>query len=78
MEACLTTPSVAVSLIMVEAFKKHLLVSLIIGTDKIKDQRVLPRHTSPVVMKSVRSACQPYNELAQAFSNNSLSDALVS
>ncbi len=63
---------------MVEAFKKHLLVSLIIGTDKLKDQRSLPRHTSPVVMKSVKGACQQYNELAQAFSNNSISDALVS
>jgi COP9 signalosome complex subunit 3 len=66
-EAALTTQSMAVSQIMIEAYKKFVLVSLIlhgkIGT--------LPKYTSSVVNRFIRRCCEPYNDLAIACATNS-------
>ena len=44
-EACLTVPTFAVSHIMMEAYNKYLLVSLIINGDKPKESSALPKYT---------------------------------
>lgn len=60
----LTTPCVAVSQIMVEAYKKHILISLIL-TGK---HAPLPTYRSPVIARSIKPLCQIYIELAEIVS----------
>jgi len=64
-EIAVTTPSMAVSHIMLEAYKKYVLVSLILH-GKVP---VLPRYTSHIVSRYIRPLCQPYHELASAYSS---------
>merc|ERR1719419_821391 len=65
-EIAVTTPSMAVSHIMPESYKKYLLVSLILH-GKIPS---LPKYTSHVVAKYIKPLCQPYNDLTSAYSTN--------
>ena len=44
-EACVTVPTFAVSHIMMEAYNKYLLVSLIVNGDKPKEASALPKYT---------------------------------
>lgn len=62
-ENAVTTPSMAVSHIMLEAYKKHVLVSLILH-GKIA---TLPRYMSHIVSRYIKPLCQPYHELATAY-----------
>lgn len=64
-EITITTPSMAVSHIMLEAYKKFVLVSLILH-GKVP---ILPRYTSHIVSRYIRPLCQPYHELASAYSS---------
>jgi COP9 signalosome complex subunit 3 len=67
LEACVTIPSIAVSHIMLEAYKKYLLIWLIVHGDLNKEALVFPKYTSPVVNKYIRPLCAPYHEVVKAF-----------
>ncbi|XP_076656349.1 COP9 signalosome subunit 3 [Halictus rubicundus] len=66
-EVCVTTPAVAVSYIMLEAYKKYILVSLIMHGKVLN----LPRYTSQVVNRYMKPLSQQYEELANAYQLNS-------
>lgn len=65
-EVAVTTPAMAVSHIMLEAYKKYILVSLILQ-GKIAP---LPKYTSQVVNRFIKPLSQPYHELAIACQAN--------
>lgn len=69
-EVAITTPSMAVSHIMMEAYKKYILVALILH-GKIP---ALPKYTSQVVGKYIKPLCQPYYDLATSYSTNDPND----
>jgi len=73
-EACLTVPTFAVSHIMMEAYNKYLLVSLIINGDKPKESSALPKYTSPVVNKYIRPLSSAYHDLVTGFYSNQTSE----
>ncbi|CAK9806744.1 COP9 signalosome complex subunit 3 [Anthophora plagiata] len=66
-EVCVTTPAMAVSYIMLEAYKKYILVSLILHGKVLN----LPRYTSQVVNRYIKPLSQQYQELATAYQMNS-------
>nr|CAG4640802.1 EOG090X04TU [Eulimnadia texana] len=65
-EVALTTPSSAISHIMLESYKKYILISLILH-GKVAP---LPKYTSQVVNRFLKPICQPYQEIANVFANN--------
>ncbi|XP_064623892.1 COP9 signalosome complex subunit 3-like [Lineus longissimus] len=65
-EIAVTTPSMAVSHIMLEAYKKFILVALIL-LGKIPS---LPKYTSQVVGRYVKPLCQAYHDVALAYGTN--------
>jgi len=65
-ETAITTPSMAVSHIMLEAYKKFILVALILK-GKIPS---LPKYTSQVVGRYIKPLCQHYHDLATAYCTN--------
>merc|ERR1719510_2198662 len=67
LEACVTMPAVAVSHIMLEAYKKFLLIWLIVHGDKPQESLSFPEYTSPVVNKYIKPLCAPYHEVVKAF-----------
>ena len=62
---------------MLEAYKKFLLVTLIVHGDKTKDMTSLPKYTSPVINKYVKPLCSPYQELVVAYYSNQTADLEV-
>ncbi|KAJ3281628.1 hypothetical protein HK104_011358, partial [Borealophlyctis nickersoniae] len=60
---CVSAPASVVSAIQVEAYRKYVLVSLLVD-GKV---RPLPKYTSAPVTRSFRSFCAPYQEFAQAY-----------
>ncbi|XP_047360513.1 COP9 signalosome complex subunit 3 isoform X2 [Vespa velutina] len=72
-EVCVTTPAMAVSHIMLEAYKKYILVSLILH-GKILN---LPRYTSQVVNRYIKPLSLPYQELATAYLTNNCEEVLT-
>ncbi|XP_002741557.1 COP9 signalosome complex subunit 3-like, partial [Saccoglossus kowalevskii] len=69
-EIAITTPSMAVSHIMLEAYKKFILVSLILH-GKILN---LPKYTSQVVTRFIKPLSQSYHELASVYTSNNPSE----
>jgi len=67
LEAVVTMPAVAVSHIMLEAYKKYLLIWLIINGDRSQDALTFPKYTSPVVSKYIRPLCAAYQDVVKAF-----------
>uniref|UniRef100_A0A671Y9T4 COP9 signalosome complex subunit 3 n=1 Tax=Sparus aurata TaxID=8175 RepID=A0A671Y9T4_SPAAU len=65
-EQAITTPAMAVSHIMLEAYKKYILVSLILH-GKVQP---LPKYTSQIVGRFVKPLSQAYHELAQVYTTN--------
>lgn len=65
-QVCVTTPSLAVSHIMLEAYKKYVLVSLYLH-EKIVP---LPKYTSNVVSRFLKPMSGPYTELAESFASH--------
>lgn len=63
LQVVLTTPAQAVSNIMLEAFKKYQLVSLLID-GKVPS---LPKYTSNVVTRQIKSLCHSYTDVAEAY-----------
>lgn len=66
-EMALTTHSLAVSSIMLEAYKKYILISLIVH-GKVQQ---LPKYTPQVVNRFIRPMSQHYLDLAITYSSNS-------
>jgi COP9 signalosome complex subunit 3 len=64
-EQALTIPASALSQIMIEAYKKFLLISLI-SKGKLP---MLPKYTSRIVLNQIKPQCSFYHELASAFMN---------
>jgi len=73
-EACVTVPTFAVSHIMMEAYNKYLLVSLIVNGDKPKEASALPKYTSAVVSKYIRPLSSAYHDLVNGFYTNQTSE----
>ncbi|XP_028131422.1 COP9 signalosome complex subunit 3 [Diabrotica virgifera virgifera] len=69
-EVAITTPSLAVSHIMLESFKKYILVSLLLY-GKIQS---IPKFASQVVSRFIKPLSQPYYELANAFILNNTAE----
>ncbi|PWA21378.1 hypothetical protein CCH79_00003493, partial [Gambusia affinis] len=65
-EQAITTPAMAVSHIMLEAYKKYILVSLILH-GKVQQ---LPKYTSQIVGRFIKPLSNAYHELAQVYSTN--------
>lgn len=63
---CITTPALAVSHIMLEAFKKYILVSLILEGKIGK----IPKYASLVVTRFIKPLSQAYWDLGTAFATN--------
>lgn len=62
---CLTMPTVAVSAIMVAAYKKYCLVSLL----KFGKEIALPRYSSHIVERALKPLCGPYIQVAKFYSS---------
>jgi len=62
----LSTPAVVLSAIMVEAFKKYILVSLIVHGQVGS----LPKYVSSVVHRHIKNLCPQYQEFASAFATH--------
>lgn len=65
-EIVVTTPSLALSHIMLEAYKKYILTSLI----QYGKVLPLPRYTSHMVPRYIKSLCQAYLELSHSFTQS--------
>ncbi|XP_075224412.1 COP9 signalosome subunit 3 isoform X2 [Lycorma delicatula] len=65
-EVVITTPALAVSHIMLEAYKKYILVSLILQ-GKVGN---VPKYTSQVVGRFIKPLSQAYHDLATVYSTN--------
>lgn len=63
LEIALTTPSMAISMIMVEAYKKYVLISLIVNGKPPQ----LPKYTSNIVNRFNKTLGTGYKKLAQAY-----------
>lgn len=62
-----TTPAVVLSAVMVECYKKYVLVSLL-HTGQVAQ---LPKYTSSIVQRHLKGACPQYQEFANAYGTNS-------
>jgi len=62
----LSTPAVVLSAIMAEAFKKYILVSLIISGQVAP----LPKYVSSVVHRHIKNLCPQYQEFASSFTTH--------
>ncbi|KAG2455427.1 CSN3 protein, partial [Polypterus senegalus] len=65
-EQAITTPAMAVSHIMLEAYKKYILVSLILH-GKVQP---LPKYTSQIVGRFIKPLSNAYHDLAQVYTTN--------
>ena len=71
LEVAVTCPTAAVSHVMLEAYKKYLLVGLLVHGDKPKDSVMsLPKFTSPIVGKFLKPLCAAYSEIVRAYHVN--------
>ncbi|XP_044289644.1 COP9 signalosome complex subunit 3 isoform X1 [Varanus komodoensis] len=69
-EQAITTPAMAVSHIMLESYKKYILVSLIL-LGKVQQ---LPKYTSQIVGRFIKPLSNAYHELAQVYATNKPSE----
>jgi len=73
-EVTVTCPAQAVSHVMLEAYKKYLLLSLIVHGDKPKDSNTLPKYTSPIVAKFLKPLCYAYTDIFNAYHQNNVDE----
>eukprot|EP01130_Rhizamoeba_saxonica_P015074 TRINITY_DN6693_c0_g1_i1.p1 TRINITY_DN6693_c0_g1~~TRINITY_DN6693_c0_g1_i1.p1 ORF type:complete len:294 (+),score=48.26 TRINITY_DN6693_c0_g1_i1:466-1347(+) len=66
----ISSPALVTSVIMIEAYKKYVLASLIINSTTTQ----VPRYASNGLIRHVRSLCSPYEEFATSYRTNSLED----
>jgi len=69
-KAVITAPAVVPSAIMVEAYKKYVLASLL-ATGQVDS---VPRYTTNTLLRHIKQLCAPYDELATAYSTHSTDD----
>jgi len=69
-EVVISTPAMAVSHIMLEAYKKFILISLILHGKVIP----MPKYTSQVVGRFIKPLSQPYHDLATVYATNNTED----
>ncbi|XP_073968774.1 COP9 signalosome subunit 3 [Rhodnius prolixus] len=69
-EVVISTPALAVSHIMLEAYKKYILISLILH-GKVA---AMPKYTSQVVGRFIKPLSQSYHELANVYATNNTED----
>jgi len=62
-----TAPAIILSAIMVEAYKKYVLVSLLV----YGQVPPIPKYTSTIVQRHLKTSCHQYSEFAAAFSTHS-------
>jgi len=67
-EVAITTPSNAISMIVVESYKKYILISLILH-GKLKN---LPKYTSQIITRMLKQMIPHYTELVSAYSTFSI------
>jgi COP9 signalosome complex subunit 3 len=67
-ETCLTVPALAMNAIMVEAFKKYVLTSLLLNGKYTG----IPKNASNIVHRHLKVYCQPYLEFATAFDKHDI------
>jgi len=63
-------PAIVLSSIMVESYKKYILVSLLVHGKLVN----LPKYASAIVQRHHKTACPQYQEFATAYSTNSTDD----
>jgi COP9 signalosome complex subunit 3 len=73
-ETVIAAPAITASAIMVEAYKKLVLASLIAHGEVGS----LPRYTNQSVTRVLKQVCTPYEELSTAFSTHALDDLVKS
>lgn len=66
-EVAVTTPSSALSQILLESYKRYLFISLLVHGKVVP----LPKYTSVIVNRHVRPLVTPYTDLATAFEEGS-------
>lgn len=69
-KTCVSAPAIVLSAIMVEAYKKYILLSLIVHGKLLQ----LPRYTSSVVQRYHKTAFPQYQEFATSYSTQSTDD----
>jgi len=65
-QVAVTTPSMAISQIMLESYKKFVLLSVYIHGKIIP----LPKYTSPIVSRYLKPLSGPYTELSEAYAKH--------
>lgn len=65
LEQALSVPALVISQIMIESYKKFILISLI-SKGKLP---TLPKYTSRIVLSQIKPLCIVYHEIANAFTN---------
>ncbi|KAF5279749.1 hypothetical protein FQA39_LY05439 [Lamprigera yunnana] len=73
LEVAITTPAHEVSHIMLEAYKKYILVSLLLHGKIL----IIPKYASRVVNRFIKPLSQPYHELSNAFASNNSAELSV-
>ncbi|XP_011181361.1 COP9 signalosome complex subunit 3 [Zeugodacus cucurbitae] len=66
-EVCISTPAAAMSHIMLEAYKKFVLVSLILHGKVLP----IPKSSAPVISRFMKPLAQAYHDLATAYASSS-------
>lgn len=69
-EVCVTTPALAMSHIMLEAYKKYILVSLILHGKVIP----VPKYSSQVITRFMKPLSQAYHDVATTYQSSSSDD----
>lgn len=71
-EVSISTPAMAMSHIMLESYKKYILVSLILRGKQI----TIPKYSSQVIGRFMKPLSQNYHELSNVYVNNGTPDAV--
>lgn len=71
-EVSISTPAMAMSHIMLESYKKYILVSLIVRGKQI----TIPKYSSQVIGRFMKPLSQQYHELSNVYINNGTPDAV--
>lgn len=69
-EVCVSTPALAMSHIMLEAYKKYILVSLILHGKVIP----VPKYSSQVITRFMKPLSQAYHDVATTYVSSSSDD----
>lgn len=71
-EVAISTPASAMSHIMLESYKKFVLISLLLHGRQV----AIPKFSSQVIMRFIKPLSQPYHELANVYTNNQSPEAV--